>query len=214
MTRANHSYLRHRTKPFHTSSSLPAQLARGLVNLVRPYANTIIDPCCGTGSILLEAQAIGIAVTGGDWNRKMVEMSETNLEHFGYEGRVLLKDAEQWVTSADAVVTNLPYGKNLKASEKGIRDILARVVGLAPVGVFVTTRDITGWLEAAGYMDVEVYRVPKSPRFVRFVHRAYVTRHERTMARTIKDVDSAGCMEVNTKGGRCVESTTGETQPL
>ena len=45
---ANRSYREHDGKPYRTSSSLPTQLARGLVNLAAPYADKIVDPCCGT----------------------------------------------------------------------------------------------------------------------------------------------------------------------
>ena len=53
-------YRRHDAKPYRTSSSLPARLARALVNLVAPPAQSILDPFCGTGSILLEAGALGL----------------------------------------------------------------------------------------------------------------------------------------------------------
>ena len=54
---ADRSYTRHDAKPYRTSCSLPSRLARALVNLITPPARTILNPCCGTGSILLEARA-------------------------------------------------------------------------------------------------------------------------------------------------------------
>ena len=169
----DHSYRQHDDKPFRTSSSLPAQLARALVNLVLPSTKTILDPCCGTGSILLEAQAMGLRALGGDWNPKMVGMSHKNVAHFGYSAKVELMDARRWPEPADAIVTDLPYGKNLEISEEVICGILERARELAPVAVFVAGKDIAGWLREAGYEKVEVFCVPKYTGFARYVHRAW-----------------------------------------
>jgi len=169
---ADKSYRRHDEKPQRTSSSLPAQLARALVNLVAPDANTIVDPCCGTGSILLEASLVGLKAQGRDWNPRMVEMSRENASHFGYEERVDLADARDWKEPADAVVTDLPYGRGLEASEEVIRGILSRMRAIAPVAVFVAGDDLADLLRDAGYRQIDTYRVPKSKAFTRYVHRA------------------------------------------
>jgi tRNA G10 N-methylase Trm11 len=167
------SYRRHDSKPFRTSSSLPTRLARALVNLVMPYAETILDPCCGTGSILLEAQAMGLKAHGGDWNPKMVGMSRKNIAHFGYDASVELTDAREWPELSDAIVTDFPYGKGLEVSEEVIFGILEHAWKLAPVAVFVAGSDLTGWLQEVGYERVEVFRVPKYTGFARYVHRAW-----------------------------------------
>ncbi|MDA0336142.1 MAG: hypothetical protein O2782_13330 [bacterium] len=75
---ASRDYRKHDRKPCHTPSSLPLRLARCLVNLVPRDVESIADPCCGTGSILLEAAAIGLQARGGDWNPRMVAMSRQN----------------------------------------------------------------------------------------------------------------------------------------
>lgn len=173
LVEADRSFRQHDRKPLRTSSSLPAQLARALVNLVAPYAKTIIDPCCGTGSILLEASSVGLGARGGDWNPKMVEMSRQNVAHFGYESRVDYADAREWREGADAVVTDLPYGRGLEVSEEVVRGIVSRVKLIAPVAVFVAGEDIADWLRDAGYRQVETYRVPKSKIFARYVHRVW-----------------------------------------
>jgi 23S rRNA G2445 N2-methylase RlmL len=87
--------------------SLPA----ALVNLVAPPARSILDPFCGTGSILLEAQALSMTAFGVDSNPRMVGMSSRNLAHFGYPTQVELGDALTTSRSADAMITDLPYGR-------------------------------------------------------------------------------------------------------
>ncbi len=178
------SYAPHTEKPCHVSSSLEARVARALVNLVTPPAQTLIDPCCGTGSILLEAAALGLTAYGADSNRKMVRMAQRNLLHFGYAPRVEFADAREWPQTADVLVTDLPYGRQLASAEASIPDILAHAASLAPLAVYVTGADIREELAAAGYNDIEVYRLVKPNGFTRYVHRARVEDAVETLERS------------------------------
>jgi tRNA G10 N-methylase Trm11 len=164
------SYEQHDAKPYTTSSSLPSRLSRALVNLVAKPGAVVLDPCCGVGSLLLEVVAVGATAVGCDWNVRMVGMSRANLAHFGYEGTVHRADARTWTTPVDAVVTDLPYGRNTVAPEEVVRGILAAVARVAPRAVFVAFSDIRPWMENAGFRDVNVYDVPKHTGFVRRVH--------------------------------------------
>jgi predicted RNA methylase len=167
-------FRRHDAKPYHTSSSLPSRLARVLVNLAARPGDVVLDPCCGAGSILLEAAAIGAHALGADRNPRMVGMARQNLAHFGYEGVVQGADATDWQARGDAVVTDLPYGVNAKTTEENIRGILDSAARMAPKAVFVAADDLSDWLTDAGYENVEVIRVPKHAAFVRVVHMASI----------------------------------------
>ena len=171
LTKSSRSYQKHDGKPYRTSSSLPSQLARALVNLAYP-ARSILDPCCGTGSILLEACATGVAAFGIDRNPKMVGMTRRNLLHFGYEAVVQRGDATQCTQTNEAVVTDLPYGRFLEHDENNIKMILRQMAVLAPLGIYLTEQDISAWLQEAGYQKVDVYRVRKRTGLIRFIHHA------------------------------------------
>lgn len=172
LTRRQPDYQQHTHKPYHTSSSLPAQLARGMVNLVSPPARSLLDPCCGTGSILLEAQALGLEAFGCDLNPRMVGMARKNLAFFGYRAEISRMDAQKCRQTADAVVADLPYGQMQIMDQRNIQGILTNCAQLAPVGVFASGMDISAWLEKAGYHAIETYRVRKRNQFSRYVHRA------------------------------------------
>jgi len=166
-------YRQHDTKPYRTSSSLSARLARALVNLVAPPARTILDPFCGTGSILLEAESLGLQAYGMDHNFKMTGMSRHNLAHFGYPAAVTLGDASQCTQTADALVTDLPYGRLLQQDREGLRRVLGYTIRLAPVAVYLAEEDIRPWLAEAGYARVECYQVRKRAGMNRWVHHAF-----------------------------------------
>ena len=184
LAESTQSYAPHMKKPCHVSISLEARIARALVNLVVPpgrlgapqAAGTLIDPCCGTGSILLEAAALGLTAYGADRNPKMAHMAQRNLLHFGYPPRVVCADARVWSQPADALVTDVPYGRQLESAEDELPAILANGARLAPLGVYVAGSDITTHLTAAGYGDVDVLRLVKPNGFTRYVHRARVER--------------------------------------
>jgi tRNA G10 N-methylase Trm11 len=169
---AQRSYRKHDAKPFRTTSSLPSRLARSLVNLVAPPAKVILDPFCGTGSILLEANAIGLAAYGVDSNPKMVGMSRLNLMHFGYPAQVEWGDALDCQRKTDAIVTDLPYGRILKISLGRLSSILKHATQLAPLAIYLAEEDISDLLSQAGYTQIEVFKVRKSRVMQRFVHRA------------------------------------------
>jgi tRNA G10 N-methylase Trm11 len=167
-------YQQHNAKPFRTSSSLPCRLARALVNLVTPPACTILDPFCGTASILLEAQSIGLTAYGVDRNPKMVGMSRRNLAFFGYPAQVELGDALNCTRLVDALVTDLPYGRLLEADLSEIQSSLTHLVELAPQAVYLAAADISINLMQAGYTSVEHLRVRKHHTMSRFVHLCHV----------------------------------------
>jgi tRNA G10 N-methylase Trm11 len=168
-TVTNSRYRAHETKPWTTSSSLEPRFSRALVNLV-PAARSILDPCCGAGSIVLEAASLGLEAVGVDWKPAMVGMTNANLVHFGYRAHVERADSRETRLRADAIVTDLPYGHAIESDEATIRAILERGAQLAPIAVYVAPHDITDWLVAAGYGAVEVHTVVKRRGFTRWIH--------------------------------------------
>jgi tRNA G10 N-methylase Trm11 len=164
-------YRRHDAKPFHASVSLSSRLARGLVNLVLPPARSVLDPFCGTGSILLEAQALGLQTHGVDISSKMVQIARGNLAHFGYPGTVELGDARQCRQKADAIVTDLPYGRGMtKISREENLEILKHLVHLAPRAIYLADEPIADLLTQAGYQKIDIYCVSKRIGMQRYVH--------------------------------------------
>jgi tRNA G10 N-methylase Trm11 len=104
----------------------------------------------------------------------MVGMSRKNLAYFDYIPNVELADAREWSRTADALVTDLPYGRYLKMDKDIILSILQNAARLAPIAIWVAGFDISDWLREAGYGRTETFRVPKSAGFTRYVHRGIV----------------------------------------
>jgi tRNA (guanine10-N2)-dimethyltransferase len=112
-------------RPFTHPISLHPKLARALVNLTGVLDNqTILDPFCGTGGILLEAGLMGMGVIGSDIDERMISGSQQNLRHFGVEGAELrLCDVSEIPTDfkqVDAIVTDPPYGRSASTNKESV----------------------------------------------------------------------------------------------
>ena len=106
-------------------TSLHPKLARALVNLTGVEKDgVVLDPFCGAGGLLIEAGLIGCRAVGFDIDLVMLKRAKINLDYVRVKDYHLeQKDATTLSKHFDYVVTDLPYGKNSKLSEKDL-DVL------------------------------------------------------------------------------------------
>lgn len=106
-------------RPYVHPTSMHPKLARALVNLARVGAgDTVLDPFCGTGGILIEAGLIDLDTVGWDISSDMVAGCKKNLKHYDIKAEVVRKDALTGVIEdVDAIVTDPPYGRSSYSSE-------------------------------------------------------------------------------------------------
>lgn len=130
---------RPRKKPFFHPSAMPSKLARCMVNLSRAKAGEmVLDPFCGTGSVMVEAGFVGCRVLGFDIQRRMAEGTRRNLEHFGVdaEGLVIADSRKLPLVRIDRVVTDPPYGKSATTMKSTTKRLVE--------GVFASARSLLG----------------------------------------------------------------------
>lgn len=114
ITKKHFYNLKPHKRPFFYPGSMSPKLARCMVNLTRIHkGETLLDPFCGTGGILIEAGIIGTRVIGTDIDYKMVKGTIENLQHCGiHDYQVFQEDARklELPNKVDAIVTDPPYG--------------------------------------------------------------------------------------------------------
>lgn len=107
--------------PFFYPASLHPKFARALVNLTRVRkGEKLLDPFCGTGAILAEADLIGLEAVGTDLSEKMIAGARKNLEHVGADASLIVSDVGRIadpVGRVEGIATDPPYGKS--TSTKG-----------------------------------------------------------------------------------------------
>jgi len=159
----------HSQKIHQYSSSLPTRFARAVVNLVALPGESIIDPCCGSGTILIEAVSIGVKAVGCDINPLMAKASAENVRHFNLNVPIAIADARSIKGRFDAVVTDLPYGKNCPLDDQLCYEILTNLRNIAPKSAIVAGTDISRLLLQIGYNVRQVVSVPKHT-MIRYIH--------------------------------------------
>ncbi|QAY66908.1 TRM11 family SAM-dependent methyltransferase [Paenibacillus protaetiae] len=138
----NAIWLRNQNKPRQYSTALGTRTARAAVSIAVSAtglaAPRLIDPCCGIGTVLIEAASMGLTIDGNDRNPLAVQGARENLAFFGYTIPVTLSDMRGLHGSYDGAVIDLPYNRCsvLPAAERlemlrGARKLAARAVVIA-----------------------------------------------------------------------------------
>ncbi len=143
------------------SSALPSQAARAICNLFVRGGERVVDPCCGSGTLLIHAASLGAHVTGFDINQKMMWATNKNLAHFGFGPAATVGDAALVAGAFDVLLANVPYGKMSATSDEAVAGMVSNMVRLAPRGAIIATEDLSGIIEAAGGTVREVLRLVK-----------------------------------------------------
>jgi tRNA G10 N-methylase Trm11 len=104
-------WLHHLKKPREYSTALSTRVARAVANIAVPNPEGVkaIDPCCGIGTVLVEALSMGIDIVGRDINPLVVLGSRENIAHFGLSGDVDLGPIAEVTFSYDATIIDMPY---------------------------------------------------------------------------------------------------------
>lgn len=172
-------WLRHNEKPQKYSTALSTRVARAVANIAVPDPTTVhaVDPCCGIGTVVLEAQSMGIRMQGFDRNPLALRGARINLAHFGYPTKLAVKaDMLTLAGRYDAAVLDLPYNLCSKLPEDEELAMLASLGRLAPRAVVVATSPLEQKLAQTGWQVIDDCQVRKSS-FVRYL---YLVVHDKT----------------------------------
>ncbi|MGQ9515100.1 MAG: TIGR01177 family methyltransferase [Thermoproteota archaeon] len=101
-------------RPFFYAATLTPKLATCMLNLARVRkGQTVLDPFCGAGAILIECSLMGAIPIGIAIAERMVKGAMMNMKWIGGNSFGLLRgDARKIpLMQVDAIVTDPPYGK-------------------------------------------------------------------------------------------------------
>jgi len=103
-------------RPFFSPVSLHPKYARYLVNTSgTAEGDTLLDPFCGTGGILIEASMLGRKIIGNDSELNMVMGTKLNFKYFGIENYKMYNldiASLSLDKKVDGIVTDMPYGRS------------------------------------------------------------------------------------------------------
>ncbi|MGB3260010.1 TRM11 family SAM-dependent methyltransferase [Paenisporosarcina sp.] len=146
-------WLHHLKKPREYSTALSTRVARAVANIAVPNPEGVkaIDPCCGIGTVLVEALSMGIDIVGRDINPLVVLGSRENIAHFGLSGDVDLGPIAEVTSSYDATIIDMPYNLFTHATSEEQLSILKHARPFSKKLVVVTIETIDHMIEEAGF---------------------------------------------------------------
>jgi len=146
-------WFHHQQKPHSYSTALNTRVARAIVNIAIPEPKGIkaIDPCCGIGTVLVEALSMGIDIVGSDKNPLILSGTRENIAHFGFSGEVKLANIHDVTNQYDVAIIDLPYNLCSVISPDEQLEILQSARRIAKKVLVVTVEPINEILITAGF---------------------------------------------------------------
>jgi tRNA G10 N-methylase Trm11 len=150
-------WLQHIKKPRSYSMALPTRVARAAVNIAIPNPLRIkaIDPCCGIGTVLVEALSMGIDIVGHEINPLIARGARENLAHFGLDSKITLGSIADITDNYDAAIVDLPYNLVSKISPVEQLSILQQARRIASRVVIISIEPIDEMIESAGFTIID-----------------------------------------------------------
>jgi tRNA G10 N-methylase Trm11 len=163
-------WFHHLKKPREYSTALSTRVARAIVNIAVPNPKEIqaIDPCCGIGTVLVEALSMGIDIDGRDINPLAVDGSRENIAHFGYKGDVMTGPISEVTKRYDVAIIDMPYNIVTYVTPEEQLDMLQQARRFANKLVVVTTVKIDELINEAGF-EIKDCCEAKKALFTRYI---------------------------------------------
>lgn len=146
-------WFQHQQKPNGYSTALNTRVARAVVNIAIPDPKGIkaIDPCCGIGTVLVEALSMGIDIVGSDRNPLILAGTRENIAHFGFSGEVKRADIRNITNHYDVAIIDLPYNLCSVITPEEQLEMLLSARRFAKKVAVVTVEPIDDILIRAGF---------------------------------------------------------------
>lgn len=156
-------WFRHQQKPHSYSTALNTRVARAVVNIAIPDPNGVkaIDPCCGIGTVLVEALSMEIDIVGSDRNPIILRGTRENIAHFGYSCQVKLADIRDIKEHYDVAIIDLPYNLCSVITPEEQLEMLQSARRFSNKVVIVTVEPIDAILDKAGFEIIDRATIKK-----------------------------------------------------
>ncbi|PRX72186.1 tRNA G10 N-methylase Trm11 [Cohnella sp. SGD-V74] len=173
LRRGNTDWMKHRDQPRQYSTALSNRVARSVVNIAVPRTAGVraIDPCCGIGTVLLEAMSLGVDIVGRDVNPLAALGARENLAYYGYgsPSSVTLGDMREIEERFDVAIIDMPYNLCSVLSDSEKAEMMRSARRFASRAVVVTIEEMDSFVREAGFEIRDRCAVNKGNRFSRQV---------------------------------------------
>ncbi|MCT8975166.1 RNA methyltransferase [Clostridium sp. CX1] len=161
----------HNRKPYSYSNGLGVRVSRAIVNIAvaNNLKSTVVDPCCGVGTVVLEALDMGINIKGWEINPLIAENAKKNLQYFDYENVITNGDMHNIQEKFDVSIVDLPYGLFSPTTLKEQVDIMKTARRISDKIVILSHEDLDEYLISSGFKIIDKCDISKG-KFKRYVN--------------------------------------------
>ena len=170
------SWKKHDDKPQTFSNSLDIRLARTLVNIASEgnLSKSIVDPCCGVGTVVLEGLAMGLNIEGFDISREISFQARQNLEYYEYDkyliNKVSIHDLDKHY---DVAIMDIPYNLYTPISHQEQCALILSARRICDKLIIVTYEDMKQEINQANFIILDECILKKS-EYCKFQRRIYI----------------------------------------
>lgn len=160
----------HDYKPNTNSHSLGVRIARSILNIAIENSKdlSIVDPCCGVGTVVIEAASMGLNIRGYELNRKVAQSAMENLAFFGINNVIECRDMHKLHESFDVSIVDMPYGLFTTVSLTVQNEILRTARRISKKSVIITGENMDESIARAGFNIVNQCHISKG-RLTRYI---------------------------------------------
>ena len=161
----------HEKKPYSYSNSLTLRMARSLVNIAvgNNLGCTMIDPCCGIGTVVIEALSMGINVKGYEINKSIASNAKKNLEFLKLKEVITTGDMHKIEEKFDVAIVDLPYGIFTHTTIEQQTEIIKTARRIADKVIIVTFERMEDLIISCGFDIVDKCELAKGT-FIRYIN--------------------------------------------
>ncbi|MPQ43842.1 TRM11 family SAM-dependent methyltransferase [Clostridium tarantellae] len=147
----------HDNKPYSYSNSLGVKTSKAVVNIAvgNDLKCSVVDPCCGVGTVVIEALDLGINIKGYEINESIAYNAKKNLEFLGFKDVVKHKDMHTIEEFFDVAIVDLPYGLFTPTTIIEQREILKTARKISKKMILITSEDMEKHITSLGFKIID-----------------------------------------------------------
>ncbi len=158
-------------KPFDYTNALEIIQARSIVNIAIEdnFATSVVDVCCGIGTVVIEGRDLGIDISGYELNALVASNANANLAHFGYQKDIVNKNMLDITDTYDVAILDMPYGLFSLTTKEIQQELITKTRKIAKKAIIVSMGDMENEIKSAGFKVIDSCKIFKSNTLSRFI---------------------------------------------
>lgn len=172
LIRNDRSFEQLQTKLHTYSHSMSCELSRTVVNIACGQEQpTIIDPCCGIGTVLAEAAQMNFTIEGNELNWQIYHKAKENMNFLGLNVPITHGDMHDIVKLYDVSILDIPYGLMSKTSTELQTGLISKCYEISEKLILIANEDSLPLIANTKWKILTKIDVPKANyKFTRYVY--------------------------------------------